>query len=123
MRTALILFAHGARDPEWARPMQRVREAILAAQPAVRVELAFLEFMSPTLSESIAGLLADGVNKIVVMPMFIARGGHLKRDLPEMLAALRVAHPDVEFIQGDAIGEHETVVQAMAAAALQEAGL
>ena len=103
--------------------MRRVQAAVQARQPGVPVELAFLEFMSPTLSESIAGLLADGVNKIVVMPMFIARGGHLKRDLPEMLAALRVAHPDVEFIQGDAIGEHETVVQAMAAAALQEAGL
>ena len=73
--------------------------------------------------ESIAGLLATGVSRIVVMPMFVARGGHLKRDLPEMLAALRDAHPDVEFIQGDAIGEHETVIQAMAAAALQEAGL
>ena len=123
MKTALILFAHGARDPEWANPMRRVQAAVQARQPGVPVELAFLEFMSPTLSESIAGLLAGGVRKIVVMPMFIARGGHLKRDLPEMLAALRVAHPDVEFIQGDAIGEHETVVQAMAAAALQEAGL
>ena len=57
------------------------------------------------------------------MPMFIARGGHLKRDVPEMLAALRAEHPDVEFVLGDAIGEHETVVQAMAAAALLEAGL
>lgn len=123
MKTALILFAHGARDPEWANPMRRVQAAVQARQPGVPVELAFLEFMSPTLSESIAGLLAGGVRKIVVMPMFIARGGHLKRDLPEMLAALRVAHPDVEFIQGDAIGEHEAVVQAMAAAALQEAGL
>ena len=123
MTTALILFAHGARDPEWANPMRAVQARVAEQAGAVDVRLAFLEFMAPTLSESIAGLLAGGVRKIVVMPMFIARGGHLKRDLPEMLAALRVAHPDVEFIQGDAIGEHETVVQAMAAAALQEAGL
>src|SRR5574343_626048 len=123
MTTALILFAHGARDPEWAEPMRRVQAAIRQRQPGVPVELAFLEFMAPTLPDCIDSLVAGGVRKIVVMPMFIARGGHLKRDLPEMLAALRVAHPDVEFIQGDAIGEHETVVQAMAAAALQEAGL
>ena len=77
MKTALILFAHGARDPEWANPMRRVQAAVQARQPGVPVELAFLEFMSPTLSESIAGLLAGGVRKIVVMPMFIARGGHL----------------------------------------------
>mgnify|MGYP000609030077 FL=1 len=123
MKTALILFAHGARDPEWANPMRRVQAAVRSRQPGVPIELAFLEFMTPTLPECIAGLLADGVGKIVVMPMFIARGGHLKRDVPEMLAALRAEHPDVEFVLGDAIGEHETVVQAMAAAALLEAGL
>lgn len=123
MKTALILFAHGARDPEWANPMRRVQAAVRSRHPGVPIELAFLEFMTPTLPECIAGLLADGVGKIVVMPMFIARGGHLKRDVPEMLAALRAEHPDVEFVLGDAIGEHETVVQAMAAAALLEAGL
>ena len=123
MKTALILFAHGARDPEWANPMRRVQAAVRSRQPGVPIELAFLEFMTPTLPECIAGLLADGVGKIVVMPMFIARGGHLKRDVPEMLAALRAEHPDVEFVLGDAIGEHETVVQAMAATALLEAGL
>lgn len=123
MKTALILFAHGARDPEWANPMRRVQAAVRGSQPGVPVELAFLEFMAPSLPDCIAALLADGVNKIVVMPMFIARGGHLKRDVPEMLAALRVAHPQVEFVLGDAIGEHALVVEAMAAAALQEAGL
>lgn len=123
MKTALILFAHGARDPEWANPMRRVQATVRSRQPGVPVELAFLEFMAPTLPDCIAGLLADGVGKIVVMPMFIARGGHLKRDVPEMLAALRLAHPQVEFVLGDAIGEHALVVEAMAAAALLEAGL
>lgn len=123
MKTALILFAHGARDPEWANPMRRVQAAVRSRQPGVPVELAFLEFMAPTLPDCIASLLADGVGKIVVMPMFIARGGHLKRDVPEMLAALRLAHPQVEFVLGDAIGEHALVVEAMAAAALLEAGL
>ena len=123
MKTALILFAHGARDPEWANPMRRVQAAVRSRQPGVPVELAFLEFMALTLPDCIAGLLADGVGKIVVMPMFIARGGHLKRDVPEMLAALRLAHPQVEFVLGDAIGEHALVVEAMAAAALLEAGL
>lgn len=123
MNTALILFAHGARDPEWANPMRRVQAAVRSLNPAIPVELAFLEFMAPNLADCIAGLIRDGAAKIVVMPMFIARGGHLKRDVPELLAALRIEHPGVEFVLGDAIGEHETVVQAMAAAALAEAGL
>ncbi len=123
MRTALILFAHGARDPEWARPMQRVREAILAAQPAVRVELAFLEFMSPGLAESVDALAAEAYERVIILPMFIAQGGHLKRELPEMVAALRQKHSSLELVLMGAVGEQEPVVQAMASAALALAGL
>lgn len=123
MRTALILFAHGARDPEWARPMQRVREAILAAQPAVRVELAFLEFMSPGLGESVDALAAEAYERVIILPMFIAQGGHLKRELPEMVAALRQKHSSLELVLMGAVGEQEPVVQAMASAALALAGL
>ena len=123
MTTALILFAHGARDPEWANPMRRVQAVVRQLLSAVPVELAFLEFMAPTLPERAAELIAQGADKIVVLPMFIARGGHLKKETPEMLDMLRSTYPEVEFSLGNAIGEHELVVQAMASAALEVAGL
>lgn len=122
MSSALILFAHGARDPEWAAPLRRVQAAVRDRAAGLPVELAFLEFMSPTLADCASGLIAGGANKILVLPMFIARGGHLKRELPEMLTALRATYPDVEFALGDAIGEHEAVVRAMAGAALDALG-
>jgi sirohydrochlorin cobaltochelatase len=123
MTTALILFAHGARDPEWANPMRRVQAVVRERLPGVPVELAFLEFMAPNLGDCAHELIAGGARRIVVMPMFIARGGHLKRDVPELLAALQVAHPGVELTLGDVIGEQEIVVQAMAEASLQSLGL
>ena len=123
MTTALVLFAHGARDPEWANPMRRVQAEIRQRLPGVTVELAFLEFMAPTLLECVNGVIAQGARKIVVLPMFIAQGGHLKRDVPELLDQLRGQHPGVEFLLSGAIGENEIVVQAMATAALEFAGL
>ena len=73
MTTALILFAHGARDPEWASPMRRVQAAIRKRLGGVQVELAFLEFMEPNLHDCAAALVAAGAAKIVVVPMFIAQ--------------------------------------------------
>ena len=122
MTTALVLFAHGARDPEWANPLRRVQAAIRERAGGVPVELAFLELMAPTLPECVAALVASGAANILVMPMFIAQGGHLKRDVPEMLALLRSTHPEVRFSLAGAIGENEIVVQAMAEAALKSAG-
>jgi len=123
MATALILFAHGARDPEWANPMRRVQAAVRQRVAGIPVELAFLEFMAPTLPDCAAALIAGGADKVVVMPMFIARGGHLKNEVPAMLATLRSTYPAVEFLLGGAVGEQEIVVQAMADAALISAGM
>ena len=118
MASALILFAHGARDPAWAEPVRRVQAAMRQCAPALRVELAFLEFMLPSLADCAAGLAAAGVRRIVVLPMFIAQGGHLKRDVPELLDALRARFPAVDFELAAAIGENEAVIRAMAEAGL-----
>lgn len=118
MKSALILFAHGARDPEWANPLRRVQAAISARNPSQRVELAFLEFMTPTLEALVDQLDQEGVRQIAIVPMFIAQGGHLKRDLPLMLDALRDARPHLNISLSAAIGEQEPVIQAMADAAL-----
>lgn len=113
--TALVLFAHGSRDPEWASPLQRVCALVRAQAPALRVELAFLEFIAPSLQDSAETLLAEGFERIVVVPMFIARGGHLKRDLPQLLDELRVLYPQTRFEQAAALGEADRIVQAIAA--------
>ena len=122
MTSSIILFAHGARDPEWANPMRRVQAAIRASAPALNVELAFLEFMAPDLAACVGKLAQDGTTHIVILPMFIAQGGHLKRELPELVEQLRQRYPAIEFVLDRAIGEDESVVQAMARAALVRVG-
>lgn len=116
-QAATILFGHGARDPEWAGPMRRIREQMLMHAPGRRVALAFLEFMSPTLDEAIDALASqDG--HVVVVPVFLAQGGHLKRDLPAMLEAARARHRHCRIELATAVGEADIVVAAVAAYAL-----
>lgn len=121
MTAAVILFGHGAREPAWAEPLRRVQAAIRDEAPALWVELAFLEFLAPTLADCVGALVEKGARHIVVLPMFIAQGGHLKRDLPGLMAQLRAAHPGVAFELAPAIGESEAVIRAMAAVAVEAA--
>ena len=114
----LILFAHGARDPRWAAPFEAVAARVRRQRPALQLRLAFLELMSPTLPEAGAELCAAGCRHIDVLPMFLGTGGHLRKDLPPMIEQLREAHPDVRWVLHTAIGEMDTVAQAMAAAAV-----
>jgi sirohydrochlorin cobaltochelatase len=113
-RQGVILFGHGARDPAWAGPMQRMSERMREMAPELEVALAFLELMSPSLAEAAEALIAGGCRRLVVVPVFLAQGGHLKRDLPALLAEIAARHPQVEFRLEQAVGEAEPVVAAIA---------
>ena len=114
-KPALILFGHGARDPEWALPFRKIRALLVARNPALTVELAFLELMEPSLPDAIARLAADGHGHITVAPLFIAQGGHLKQDLPKILDAIRAEQRGVEITLLPALGEVDTVLEMIAA--------
>ncbi|NUU00880.1 sirohydrochlorin chelatase [Herbaspirillum robiniae] len=112
---SLILFAHGARDPAWAAPFERLRALAQAAMPGAGVRLAFLELMQPGLPEAAALEIAAGAQRITVVPVFLGQGGHVRRDLPQLLEQLRQAHPQVRIDAVPAAGEDEAVLQAIAA--------
>lgn len=110
----LVLFGHGSRDPEWARPLREVAARLAGGAGAPRVELAFLEFLEPTLEQACARLVADGVSRIAVLPMFIAQSGHVRRDLPAQIDAVRAAHPSLRIDLAVAVGEDARVQAVMA---------
>ncbi len=93
----LLLFAHGARDPEWARPFEAVAQSVRAQRPDTPLQLAYLEFMQPDLARAAAQLVQDGCRAVEVLPLFLGAGGHVRKDLPRLLDALRAAHPGVRF--------------------------
>ena len=122
MKTGLILFAHGARDPRWAAPFEAVAAQVRAQRPDVPVRLAYLEFMTPSLPGAGAELAALGCVDVQVLPLFLGAGGHVRKDLPLLIDALRSAHPGLHVTLQPAVGELPRITAAMADAALQMLG-
>jgi sirohydrochlorin cobaltochelatase len=110
---AIILFAHGARDPDWAAPFNIIKRQLQAARPQTQVELAFQDFMTPTLEEAAARAAAQGAKRAVLVPLFMAQGGHLKQDLPRMVAKIREQHPQLDLQVMPAIGDSPEILQAI----------
>ncbi|GGC70231.1 sirohydrochlorin chelatase [Undibacterium terreum] len=111
--TAMVLFAHGARDPRWAAPFQRLQELTQASMPEVTVKLAFLELMKPSLPELVEELLGQAHTSITLVPIFLGQGGHVLRDLPAMANQLRASHPTLSLTVVDAVGEQPSVLAAI----------
>jgi sirohydrochlorin cobaltochelatase len=117
----IILFGHGARDPRWAEPFERLA-AKLRASRSEPVSLAFLELMTPDLATAVSRQAVDGCDSITVVPVFFGQGGHVRRDLPEIVERCRTDHPGVAISCATAVGEDEAVLDAVAGYCLRQVG-
>lgn len=117
----IVLFGHGARDARWAEPFERLAAKLRAARGAdAPVVLAFLELMEPSLVAATAELAAQGCGAITVIPVFFGQGGHVRRDLPQLIDACRAAHPAIDIRCATAVGEDDAVLDAIVGYCLQQ---
>jgi len=116
-RRGLLLFAHGARDVAWALPFEAVLARVRAQRPELQVALGFLELMEPDLAGAAAQLVQRDCRQVDVVPLFLGTGGHVRRDVPQLLQRLHAQHPGIRWTLRDPIGEHPDVIEAIARAA------
>ena len=111
MTRAIVLFAHGARDPRWAEPFEAVAARVRAADASLQVRLAYLELMTPTLQEAGRDLALAGCDRVEIVPLFLGAGGHVKEDIPRLIAS---ANPAVPVSVDPPIGEQARLIEAIA---------
>lgn len=110
-----ILVAHGTRQPDGVLMIGELaaRVSALLAQP---VRVAFVDVLGPSPAEILAAEAESGREAILV-PAFLARGYHVRVDVPTQVAA--GGHPDVTITP--ALGPDPNVA-AVVAARLTESG-
>jgi len=115
--TGILLFAHGSRDPQWRAPFEAILAQIQQQNPGPSA-LAFLENMQPAFAQAVDDLVAAGVKKIRVVPLFLAAGTHLRHDLPLLIREQQACYPFLTFTVFPAIGESALIQRAIADLAL-----
>ncbi len=83
---ALLVVAHGSRDPRHAATVRALVRRVRSLRPGLRVIAAYLDFDTPTVTGALAGLAAEGVTDVVALPLLLTRAYHAKADLPAVLA-------------------------------------
>lgn len=122
MTTGLILFAHGARDPRWAEPFDRLLHKVATARPGLPVTLAYLELMTPNLESACDSLIGQGCTAVRIVPVFLGQGGHVRNDLPALAAGIQAQHPGVAIKLAIAVGDSDVVLDSIAAVCVEHLG-
>ncbi|WP_327729804.1 sirohydrochlorin chelatase [Streptomyces sp. NBC_00487] len=102
---ALVLVAHGSRDPRALATVRTLMERVREQRPGLSVQLGHIELNEPLLPDTLAAL---GDREAVLVPLLLSRGYHVKHDIPEMAEAAeartRLAAP---------LGPHPLLVEAL----------
>lgn len=103
---ALLLIAHGTRDPSGQVEMDELVDHLRGRVDAP-VAAAWLEDFAEPDAVTAAGQLVDaGAHAIVTLPFLVLGAGHAKTDVPGSVAEVRTRHPEVAVTHGRVLGLH-----------------
>lgn len=86
MSRRIILLAHGSSDKRWCETFEGLAQPTLDAVPDSLI--AYMELASPSLQSVISDAAKEGVTEFSIIPLFLAAGRHLRKDVPAMIREL-----------------------------------
>jgi sirohydrochlorin ferrochelatase len=120
MKTAILLMAHGSRIAEANDAAREIADQVRQMTGYDIVEVSFREQHLPNIQAGIDACVAQGAQRVLLMPYFLFVGAHVQEDLPAEMAEAKRRHPRVEFAMGKHLGAHrklaEVVVERIAEA-------
>lgn len=99
----IILLAHGSSDIRWCETFEKLAEPTVQAME--NATIAYMELAEPSLDTIIARASRSGAREFTVVPLFLAAGRHLRKDVPAIIEKLATEHR-VSIRLADPIGSH-----------------
>ena len=100
-KTGILLLSHGSRLDDGEEVIKAYKEMYAEEFPEMPVEYGFMEIRKPGIPETIKKLTSENdLEKIIIVPVFVAHGLHTKRDIPGLLGI------ESDFDDEEASGHH-----------------
>src|SRR5262249_41387194 len=108
-----IVFAHGSSVESANEAVRTVAREAASRAGWESYVAAFLGGGRPSLPEAVDDFAARGIREFVVIPYFLTLGLHLERDLPELVAQIKRAHPEIAIEVTPPLDGHPAMVDAV----------
>ena len=120
-KSGILVVAHGSRNLEANDFVYAIVGRLKGSLQSELIEAGFLDFARPSIPEGIKSLAEKGADEILVYPFFLAKGVHLKKDIPgivkETVAGLKRTIP---FRILEPLGLHPGIFDIIADTLLEE---
>ncbi len=100
----ILILAHGSRAKETEATLEAVVAMVHKQLPNQPVQLAYMEFGSPSLPQGLSLLVEKGCDEIAIAPYFLFDGIHIREDIPGEIKAFSQSHPNIQISLGKTLG-------------------
>jgi sirohydrochlorin ferrochelatase len=106
----VILLGHGSRVEKAGGDMERVAAILRERHGFPMVEYCFMSRLPPHFPETLAGVVARGATRVLVIPYFLHTGLHIRLDIPEMMQHEAAKYPGLRLQLGGNLGYDDILV-------------
>jgi sirohydrochlorin ferrochelatase len=85
-KLGILAIGHGSKLPYNKEVVTKIADYIAQKHSGIIVRAGFMENSEPTLKEAIEGFSGTGVTKVAAVPVFLASGVHITKDIPRILS-------------------------------------
>lgn len=96
-KTGLILFAEGSSRQEANQAVWKIAAVVGACSDYTFIRPAFSQTTQPNLSASVEEAARAGMERVIIVPFFLAPNLRVQQDLPPLVDAERTRHPRLDI--------------------------
>ena len=120
-KKGLLLVGHGSSLPYNKQLVEDTARLVARKDPGYIVKCAFMNMNKPTIQEALGEFREEDIDTVVVVPLFLARGVHINKDIPGVLGlpegsyrgTLRKNGSEIPLIYADPIGSDPLLAELM----------
>lgn len=122
MKTTLVLIAHGSRHAEANADLHDLAARLRERNVFNGVFASFLELAPPDILAAGRQAVADGAERVILLPYFLSAGVHVRRDLTAARETLAGEFPTVGFVLAEPLGRHPLLLDVVLERARESLG-
>lgn len=116
MTAALVIAAHGTRDPAGQLVAHALTARVAALLPDVDVSVGFIELSYPSIPEALTAALSrcpGDDRRVVVVPLMLGTGTHVRQDIPEFIEEVVEQFPHARIDYAPHLGPDPALFRAV----------
>jgi sirohydrochlorin cobaltochelatase len=102
-KKGLLLVGHGSKLPFNKELVESTGQLIAARYPQFVVKCGFMNLNTPTIGDCLTEFKRESIDVLVVVPLFLAKGVHILKDIPEVIGLEEGKNRGVFSINGNTI--------------------